>query len=114
MQQDTAAALNDYLQTRFGVTLERALADATAGLWTLALRHAVTIACDPVGRFEYPDGGVSEQFQGLIDVEGVVNRFRCLVFEDAGGSRYVESIGELEVLSWGVRVAMPDRQSRRG
>jgi hypothetical protein len=114
MQQDSAAALDAYLQSRFGIALERALADATAGLWSFALRNAVTIACDPIGRYEYPDGGVSEQHQGIIDVEGVVYRFRCLVFEDTGGSRYVESIGELELLRWGVRLAMPDRQAQRG
>jgi len=37
---DTAAVLNDYLIDRFGISLERALADASAGVWTLALRNS--------------------------------------------------------------------------
>lgn len=78
--EDIAATLDAYLSSQFGVTLERALADATADLCSLALRGAVQIACDPVGRFEYDDAGVSEQFQGLIDAEGVIYRFRCSVF----------------------------------
>jgi hypothetical protein len=103
---DIASILDDYLLYRFGITLERVLADATAGLASIALGRAVEIACDPVGRFAFEDGGVSEQWQGLLSVEGVIYRFRCSTFADAGGGRFVESIGELEVVQWGVRLAL--------
>jgi hypothetical protein len=103
---DLASALSDYLVFRFGITLERVLADATAGLASIAIGRSVEIACDPVGQYAYEDGGVSEQWQGLIGVEGVIYRFRCATFADAGGSRFVESIGELEVVRWGVRLAL--------
>jgi len=104
--QDIAAALDAYLLARFGISFERAVADATAGVISLRLARAVQIACDPVGRYAYPDGGVSEQYQGVLTLEGVVYRFRCSVFEDAGGARYVESIGELTAVGWGVRMSL--------
>ena len=88
---DTAAVLHDYLMSRFGITLERVLADAAAGVETLALHGgddangSVSIACDPVGRHEYDDEGVSDQFQGLIAVEGVTYRCHFVIFTDGGG-----------------------------
>ena len=106
---DVAETLNAYLEARFGISLERALADATSDVFTFAMHGSVEIACDPVGRFAYPDGGVSEQYQGIISVEGVIYRFRCSTFTDASGARYVESIGELEVVRWGVRLVVSAR-----
>jgi hypothetical protein len=70
------------------------------------------LACDPVGRFEYANGRVSEQYQGIISVEGVIYRFRCSTFTDASGARYVESIGELEVVRWGVRLLVSQASAR--
>ncbi len=67
-----AAALDAYLQSRFGITLERAIADATADMCSLALRGAVENACDPVGRHAYDDDGVCEHYAGLISCQGVV------------------------------------------
>ncbi|HVB18050.1 MAG TPA: hypothetical protein VNF04_16045 [Stellaceae bacterium] len=107
--QDSAAALDAYLVSRFGITLERAVADAAAGVISLPLARAVHVVCDPVGRYAYPDGGVSAQFQGLLTLEGVTYRFRCSVFEDAGGGRYVESLGEFEPIQWGVRMTLSGR-----
>ncbi len=103
---DIAAALNHYLVFRFGITLERALADATTGLASFALGREVEIACDLVEQFPYEDGGLGENWRGLITVEGVVYRFCCATFADEGGSRFVESIGELDVVQWGVRLAL--------
>jgi hypothetical protein len=110
---DPAVTLHTYLISRFGISLEKALADATADITNLDLhREGVEIACDPVGRYSYDDDGISEQFQGLISVQGVIYRFRCSVFTDGGGARFVESIGELEIIRWGVRLVVPSRQGR--
>jgi hypothetical protein len=107
--QDAADALNAYIASRFGTNLERLLAEATAGARKSGPAGALTVACDPIGAFAYEDGGASELFQGLLTVEGVIYRFRCSVFTDAGGARFVESIGELEIIRWGVRLVVPAR-----
>jgi hypothetical protein len=105
--RDASDAVDAYLLNRFGIGLERLLADATAGRRDPAMGRSVEIACDPVGTFSYEDGGTSELFQGLLKLEGVTYRFRCTVFTDAGAARFVESVGELETVSWGVRLVVP-------
>jgi hypothetical protein len=104
--RDLATNLDDYLWSRFGVTLERALADACACVTTLALGRRVEIVCDPLRAHVFDDDGMSEEFQGTMAVEGVCYRFRCTVFTDGGGSRFIESIDELEIVQWGVRLAV--------
>lgn len=109
--QDAGDALNAYVASRFGTTLERLLAEATSGAVpagdTGGLGGSLKVTCDPIGAFVYEDGGASELFQGLLTIEGVTYRFRCSVFTDAGGARFVESIGELETVRWGVRLTVP-------
>jgi hypothetical protein len=39
------------------------------------------------------------------------------IFTDAGGGRFVESVGELQIVDWGVRLVVPhitDAQSSTG
>ena len=82
-----------------------------------AFAGSVTVACDPVGAFDYEDGGTSALYQGMLTIEGVTYRFRCAVFTDAGGGRFVESVGELQIVDWGVRLVVPSvtaAQSRTG
>ena len=107
IMRDASDAVDAYLTNRFGIGLERLLTDATSGRRNPATIRSVEIACDPVGCFTYEDGGTSELFQGLLTIEGVTYRFRCTIFTDAGAARFVESIGELETVSWGVRLVMP-------
>ncbi|HZS84117.1 MAG TPA: hypothetical protein VFA50_14680 [Stellaceae bacterium] len=98
--RDASDSLNAYLGRRFGLSLERLLADATAKARCLPLGPAIEIVCDPVGAFSYEDGGASEQYQGLLTVEGATYRFRCSVFTDAGGARYIEDLGAFEPIRW--------------
>jgi hypothetical protein len=105
--RDASDAVDAYLTNRFGFGLERLLADATAGRLAPALHDSVTVACDPVGTFDYGDGGTSALYQGVLTIEGVTYRFRCTAFTDAGGARFIESVGELEVVRWGVRLVIP-------
>ena len=105
--RDASDAVDAYLTNRFGFGLERLLADATSGGPAPALAGSVTVACDPVGAFDYEDGGTSALYQGLLTIEGVIYRFRCTAFTDAGGARFIESVGELEVVRWGIRLVVP-------
>ncbi len=106
--RDATERLDAYLGSCFGLSLEQLLADATAGA-TVPAAPAIQCVCDPVGCFSYEDGGRSEQYQGLLTIEGLTYRFRCAVFIDGGGARFLETIGELEPVRWGVRVALPRR-----
>ncbi len=106
--QDASDAVDAYLTSRYGFGLERLLADSTAGRHPPGLANSVTVACDPVGTVDYEDGGGSALYQGLLTIEGVVYRFRCSVFTDAGGARFLESVGALEIVRWGVRLVVPN------
>lgn len=112
--RDLATNLDEYLRSRFGVTLERALADATAGVVTLALGRCVEIVADPVGSYVHDDDGLSESYAGTLAVEGVTYRFRCTVFTDGGGERFIESVDELEPVEWGVRLILPGGSAGAG
>jgi hypothetical protein len=105
--RDASDAVDAYLTNRFGFGLERLLADASGGRPAACLAGSVTVACDPVGIFDYEDGGSSALYQGLLTIEGVVYRFRCSIFTDAGGARFLENVGELETVRWGVRLVVP-------
>lgn len=106
---DASDAIDAYLIARFGISLERVLADATAGVVNLAISASVQVACDPIGALPYDDGGASEAYQGSLVVEGVTYRLRFVTFTDAGGARFIERIGELEVVRWDVRLVVPKR-----
>jgi len=105
--RDAADTVDAYLTNRFGFGLERLLTDASGGCHAPALAGSVAIVCDPVGSFSYEDGGNSALYQGLLTIEGVIYRFRCSIFTDAGGARFLESAGELELVRWGIRLVVP-------
>jgi hypothetical protein len=105
--RDASDAVDAYLTNRFGFGLERVLADASAGRQAPCLAGSVTVACDPLGTCHYEDGGSSALYQGMLTIEGVVYRFRCSTFTDTGGASFVESVGSLEIVRWGVRLAVP-------
>jgi hypothetical protein len=61
---------------------------------------------------DYEDGGSSALYQGMLTIEGVVYRFRCSIFTDAGGARFLESVGELETVRWDIRLVVPRAAAR--
>lgn len=110
--RDASNAVDAYLTNRFGFGLERLLADASGGSLAAGLPPSVAVACDSVGSFDYEDGGSSALYQGMLTIEGVVYRFRCSIFTDAGGARFLESVGELETVRWDVRLVVPRAAAR--
>jgi hypothetical protein len=105
--QDVTDAVDTYLMIRFGFGLKQLLADATAGHRRPDLTDSVTVVCDPVGSFAYDHGGISRLYHGLLTIEGVIYRFRCSISTDAGGAHFLESVGELAIVPWGVRLVVP-------
>ncbi|MDB5408139.1 MAG: hypothetical protein JWL84_3051 [Rhodospirillales bacterium] len=105
--RDASEPIDSYLINRFGVGLERVLLDASAGLANPVLAGSVRTACDPVGAFTYEDGGISELYQGVLTLEGVTYRYRCAIFTDAGGARFLEDLGEVEAVRWEIGLVVP-------
>ena len=110
--QDASDAVDAYLTHSFGIGLEQVLTDATQGLVSLALADRVKATTERVAAYTHPDGGISETHQGILTVAGIRYRFRCTVFIDTGGLRYVENVAEFRPLMWQTRLPLPERGTR--
>ena len=53
------------------------------------------------------DGGLCNTCEGTLAVQGVAYRFRCHVFVDRGGARFLSDVSEFAPVEWQARVAMP-------
>ncbi|HEY0524594.1 MAG TPA: hypothetical protein VGD08_14465 [Stellaceae bacterium] len=98
--QDASDAVNEYLTHAYGIGLEQVLEEVTQGVVSTRLVGRVAGRAELAGAIRHPDGGISETHQGLLTVEGVDYRFRCSVFVDAGGERFVADVGELVPVAW--------------
>jgi len=107
MRGDASDAVDAYLTDTYGIGLEQVLAEATAGSISLVLADIVKILCERVAAFTHTDGGISETFLGLLTVADVTYRFRCSVFNDAGGERFVADIEEFSALRWQTKLPLP-------
>jgi hypothetical protein len=109
MQQDASDIVDAYLTNGWGIGLEQVLAEATMGLISLHIADAVKVQAERVGAFADADGGSTELHQGTLTLEGVTYRFRCSVFVDSGGDRFVSDIAEFVPLGWETRLTVPER-----
>ena len=100
MQDDASDAVNEYLIRTYSIGLEQILEEVTQGIVNARLVGRIDGRAELAAACEYPDGGVSETYQGLLTIEGVDYRFRCSVFVDADRSRFVADIGELVPVAW--------------
>ena len=93
-------AVDSYLEARFRIGLEQVLLDATGGYVTTP---AAAIADVVSGRFDsrrHPDGGISEGYAGTLTIEGVTYEFRCWVYLDIDGGRYLSDLSEFSPTGW--------------
>ncbi|HZL59023.1 MAG TPA: hypothetical protein VFC38_04930, partial [Stellaceae bacterium] len=52
------------------------------------------------------DGGEASTYDGIFVLEGVWYRFRCQVFVDGGGLRFLSDIQKFEAVQWQVHLPM--------
>ena len=109
MRQDASDVVDAYLTNGWGIGLEQVLAEATMGLISLHIADAVKVQSERVGVFAHGDGGSTELHQGTLTLEGVTYRFRCSIFLDADGDRFVSDIAEFTPLGWETRLKVPER-----
>jgi hypothetical protein len=104
---DASDAVDTYLVQTYRVGLEEVLAEITAGRLPVFLADAVQYTSKRIDCFVDEDGGVSEMFKGTLAVEGVEYRFRCAVFVDCAGARFVTDVGEFVPLGWSAQLVVP-------
>jgi hypothetical protein len=98
--RDASDAVNDYLSHTYGIGLEQVLEDITRGIVSAQVAGRVSGRAELADAVKHADGGVSETHKGILTIEGVEYRFRCSVFIDAGGERFVADVGELVPVAW--------------
>src|SRR5260221_5584131 len=75
-------------------------------LLSVALGDAMKILPRLVGSTVEEDGGVANVYDGILVLDGVWYRFRCHVFVDGGGQRFLSDISAFEAVEWHARVAL--------
>jgi hypothetical protein len=103
---DPSNAVDAYLASRYRTGLEQALLDATGGYATPAVAAVVDVISSRFDVRRHPDGGVSEGFTGTMTVQGVTYQFRCWVYIDVGGGRFLSDLSAFEPIGWEARIRL--------
>ena len=101
-------AVDEYLMARFRLRLEEALCDGCfIGRVGVLLADHAKIMPRLVRSIVEEDGGVSNTYEGILVLDEIWYQFRCHVFVDGGGQRFLADVSEFEPVEWRARVAMP-------
>jgi hypothetical protein len=100
-------AVDDLLMAKHRLRLEDVLCDGCLmGRLNVVLGDAAKILPRLVGSTVEEDGGVANVYDGILVLDGVWYRFRCHVFVDGGGQRFLSDISAFEAVEWRARVAL--------
>jgi hypothetical protein len=100
--------VDDFLKAKYRLHLEDVLCDGcTLGRIEAALADRATILPRLVQSIQEGDGGVANDYEGILVLDEVWYRFRCHVFIDGGGQRFLSDITAFEAVEWRARMAMP-------
>lgn len=104
---DAFTAVDRHLAGRYQVGLEDLLCEGclTGRLPTLfASEAAIARSCIRMQADE--DGGQCFTFEGVFTLADVRYNFRCHIFADAGGQRFVSDVALFEPVEWETRMAL--------
>src|SRR5258708_2487533 len=101
------AAVHDFLTARFGLGLEEVLCDGCLlGRLTVLLGDIGRIVPQLLRSEKEDDGGEYAAYAGIFMLQEIWYRFRCHVFVDASGQRFLADIEQFEAIEWQVRLAV--------
>jgi hypothetical protein len=99
--------VDDFLAASHRIGLEEVLSDGClTGRVRVFLADVASIAPTMVQSERDDDGGLSATYEGTLTVEGVAYRFRCHVFIDRGGDRFLSDVSEFRAVEWQTRIAV--------
>jgi hypothetical protein len=100
-------AVDGFLVARHGVHLEDVLCEGCLmGRLSVMLGEGARIMPRLVRSTSEEDGGLAHIYDGILVLEGVWYRFRCHVFVDGGGQRFLSDISAFEAVEWRARAAL--------
>src|SRR5215469_8202389 len=103
-RMDDFAAVDDFLAAAYRTGLEEVLCDGClTGRVRVFLADVASIAATMVQSERDDDGGLSAAYEGTLTIEGIAYRFRCRVFIDPGGDRFLSDVSEFRAIDWRTR-----------
>jgi hypothetical protein len=99
--------VDDFLMATHRLRLEDVLCDGCLmGRLSVVLGDGVKIMPRLVGSTVEEDGGVANVYDGILVLDGIWYRFRCHVFVDGSGQRFLSDISAFDAVEWRARVAL--------
>jgi hypothetical protein len=96
---DDFDAVDDFLAANYRTGLEEALCDGClTGRVSAVLADVAAIAATLVHSEREDDGGFCGVYDGTFAVCGVDYHFRCHVFVDRGGARFLSDVSEFRAV----------------
>jgi hypothetical protein len=100
--------VDQFLLATYRLRLEDVLCDGCAiGRLSVVLAERATIVPRLVLSTQEEDGGISNDYEGILMLDGIWYRFRCHLFIDPGGLRFLSDVTAFEAVEWQARMAMP-------
>jgi hypothetical protein len=100
-------AVDDFLVANYRTHLEEVLCDGCfVGRVGILLADAARIMPRLVHSAVEEDGGVANIYEGILVLKDIWYRFRCQVFVDQGGQRFLSDVSAFEAIEWRARVAV--------
>jgi hypothetical protein len=104
---DEWQAVDEFLMATCRTELETVLCDGClTGRLGLVLDGIVKIAPVLLEGELAPGGGSDLAYAGILTVEGVSYAFRCRIFVDRTGQRFLTDVAEFRAVGWEARVVI--------
>jgi len=99
--------VDEFLMARHRLQLEDVLCDGCLmGRLGAALGESAKILPRLISSATEEDGGVANVYDGILVLDDLWYRFRCHVFIDGGGQRFLSDVSAFEAVEWRARVAL--------
>jgi hypothetical protein len=96
MTDDAFNAVDDYLAEHHRIGLEEVLCyGCYTGRLPVILADVAKLAVRPLYRHvDEGDRGMALSYEGVLTVNGLAYRFRCSIFGDRGGERFLSDVAD--------------------
>jgi len=106
--EDASDFVDAYLAHHHRIGLEEVLAEGTRGYLPIVLADVARISAECTGSCRHDDGALSESYQGALVLNGAEYRFKCAIYTDTDGARYVLDVEEFAADRWSAHIHVLD------
>lgn len=101
-------AVDEFLMANAGLRLEEVLCDGCfIGRLSVLLGERARIMPRLTASTAEPDGGLTQTYEGILVLDDIWYRFRCQMFVDQGGQRFLSDVSAFAAVEWKAKLAVP-------